>query len=337
MKSPPPRRVLDLIEAFRRSKVMFTAVSLGIFDRLSEAPRTAEDLAREIEAHGEALERLLDGCVSLRLLAKDGDRYRNTPLSEAYLCRKSPTALTGYIQYSNDALFPMWAHLEDAVREGSHRWQQTFGPDVPLFQHFFRSEQAKRDFIGGMHGLGMLTSPAVVSAFDLSGFRRLVDLGGATGHLAIAACRRYPGLQAAVLDLPAVAPLAREHVEQAGLADRIAVLSGDFFKEPLPAADLYSAGRILHDWTEDKIRLLLAKVYSALPAGGGFLIAEKLLDEDKCGPAPVLMQSLNMLVCTEGRERSRSEYTGLLGEAGFSEIAACRTTGPLDAILARKA
>ena len=336
MKPPPPRRILELIDAFRRSKVMFAAVSLGIFERLRDAPRTAADLAAEIAVHGEALERLLNGCVSLRLLAKQGDRYRNTLLAEAYLCRNSPTALTGYIQYSNDALFPMWAHLEDAVREGSHRWRQTFGPDVPIFQHFFRTEQAKRDFIGGMHGLGMLSSESVVSAFDLRGFRRLVDLGGATGHRH----RRLPALsrfERGGSGSPAVVPLAREHVEQAGLSDRIEVLNGDFFAEPLPAADLYAAGRILHDWAEDKIRLLLAKVFSALPHGGAFLIVEKLLDEDKCGPTPALMQSINMLICTEGRERSRSEYTALLEAAGFSEVLACRTGKLVDAVLARKA
>ena len=67
---------------------------------------------------------------------------------------------------------------------------------------------------------------------------------------------------------------------------------------------MYSLGRILHDWPEDRIRLLLSKIYAALPAGGALLIAEKLLDEDKSGPTPAQMQSLNMLVCTEGRERT---------------------------------
>jgi len=69
-----------------------------------------------------------------------------------------------------------------------------------------------RDFLLGMHGFGVLSRPSVAAAFDLSGFRRLVDLGGATGHLAVAACERYPDLQAAVFDLPRVVEAAREFV-----------------------------------------------------------------------------------------------------------------------------
>jgi acetylserotonin N-methyltransferase len=99
---------------------------------------------------------------------------------------------------------------------------------------------------------------------------------------------------------------------------------------------LYSLGRILHDWSEDKIRLLLRKIGEALPPGGGLLIAEKLLDEDKSGPTPAQMQSLNMLICTEGKERTLSEYTTLLREAGFASVEARRTGTPLDAILAIK-
>jgi acetylserotonin N-methyltransferase len=88
----------------------------------------------------------------------------------------------------------------------------------------------------------------------------------------------------------------------------------------LPPADLYSLGRILHDWPEDSIRLLLSKIYAALPPGGALLIAEKLLDEDKSGPTSAHMQSLNMLVCTEGEERTLTEYAALLLEAGFGSV-----------------
>ena len=65
----------------------------------------------------------------------------------------------------------MWANLEDAVREGSTRWKQTFGIAGEIFDGFFRTPEAARDFLMGMHGFGMLTSPRVVDAFDLSCFR----------------------------------------------------------------------------------------------------------------------------------------------------------------------
>ncbi len=312
-----PKPVLELIDAFRKSKTMFTAVKLGIFD--GERPQ------------GEAVDRLLDACVGLELLEKRGDTYVNTPVADEYLARTSPRTLSGYIRYSNDALYRLWEHLEDAVIEGTNRWPQTFGTEGGLFTHFFRTPEARRDFLMGMNGFGRISSPAVAAAFDLSRFTSLVDLGGATGHLALAACETYPEMNATVFDLPQVVEFAKDFV-----GGRVALVPGDFFTDPLPAGDLYAVGRILHDWSEPKIAALLAKIYAALPEGGGLLIAEKLLKEDRSGKLATHLQSLNMLVCTEGRERTLSEYSALLRAAGFENITGKVTGAPLDAILAIK-
>jgi acetylserotonin N-methyltransferase len=333
---PDPSIVLDLMEAFRRSKTMFAAVSLGAFDALASGPKTLPELTRELGTNPDGLERLLDACVGLQLLQRGVGGYANAPVASAYLSRTSPHRLTGYINFSNEYLWKLWANLEDAVREGGHRWKQTYGLDGPIFSHFFRTKEAAREFLLGMHGLGQLSSPHVVAVFDLSRFRQLVDLGGATGHLSIAACQGYPYLRATVFDLADAMPLAREVVEASPVADRITLVTGDFFTDPLPAADLFALGRILHDWTEEKILRLLARIVDRLPPRGALLIAEKLLDEGKTGPRSAQMQDLNMLTATEGKERTLSEYEALLKRAGFVEVRGSRTNAPVDAILAVK-
>jgi acetylserotonin O-methyltransferase len=287
---------------------MFAAVKLGIF----EGARPADC---------KALPRLLDACVALGLLEQRDGAYVNTPESDKYLRSDSPDALTGYLHYSNEALYPMWAHLEDAVREGTPRWKQTFGVEGGIFSGFFRTEESKREFLKGMHGFGRITSPAVAAAFDLSRFHRLIDLGGASGHLTEAVHERYPHIDAQVFDLPEVAKLYP------------GAIAGDFFTDPLPQADLYSVGRILHDWSDETIHHLLAKIYAALPQGGGLLIAEKLLEPDFVAAH---MQSLNMLIAAEGRERSAGEYEALLRAAGFSNVQSRVTGAYLDAVLAIK-
>lgn len=332
---PDPALVLDLIEAFRRSKTMFAAVELGVFDVLKSAMQL-DELVLRLGCDRIALMTLLDSCVALGLLARDGDRYQNTPASDTYLTQDSPRRMTGYIHYSNRVMWKMWSNLEDAVRDGTHRWKQTFDFDGPIFSHFFKTDAAMQEFLMGMHGFGMITSPHVVNAFDLSRFKVLADLGGATGHLAIAACQRYSNLTGVVFDLPHALDLARSMVAKSGVADRMQIAGGDFFVDDLPHADLYALGRIVHDWNEPKIRLLLKRIYDALPSGGGLLIGEKILWEDRTGPRWALMQSLNMIVCTEGRERTLSEYGALLQEAGFSAVEGFRTSVPLDAILAIK-
>jgi acetylserotonin O-methyltransferase len=333
---PDPQNVLPLLYAFRMSKTMFDAVSLGVFDALDERPHPVAALADRLHLNVEALERLLDACVGLKLLAKKGADYANTPEASAYLCKKSPDRLTGYVNYSNDVMWSMWANLKDAVREGRNRWKQTYGWDGPLFTSFYKTEESLREFLMGMHGFGQISSPHVAAAFDLTPFKHLVDLGGGTGHLAIAGCRRYPGLVATIYDLPEALGLAREIVAASPVADRIRFEGGDFFEDPLPEADLFSLGRILHDWTEPKILRLLSRVYERLPKGGGLLVAEKLLDDDKSGPIWAQMQALNMLVCTEGKERTLGEYAALLEEVGFRNVRGSRNPSPLDAILAQK-
>ncbi len=336
MSQLDPSLILDYIEAFRCSKTLFTAVRLGVFDELAQDPQTAEQAAKALGLNTDPLERLLNACVGLELLERNQGAYANTKLAARYLVSTSPDTLAGYILYSDQSLYPLWARLPDAVREGSNRWAQVFGGKNALFDHYFRDETATESFLGGMHGFGQITSASVVRAFDLERFHHLVDLGGATGHLAIAACEAYPKLRATVVDLPAVVAFARKHAERSRAASRIDVVEGDFFANALPAADLYSLGRILHDWGDDRIQLLLRKIFEALPTDGGLLVAEKLLHEDRTGPRAALMQDLNMLVCTDGRERTASEYEILLRNAGFAQVLAVRTGTPLDAILGLK-
>lgn len=337
MSEPDPAPVIDLIEAFRRSKVMFAAVALGVFDCLETGPADAATLAARLRAEPEPLSRLADACVGLGFLRRQEDRYANEPVASEYLSRTSERTLAGYILYSNDVLYRLWTYLEDAVLQGGNRWEQAFGEKGAIFDHFFKTGEAMRAFLQGMHGFGLLSSPKVVSAFDLSPFHRLIDVGGGTGHLAIAACRRYPGLRAVVFDLPRVIEAVREDAGRwEELDSRMELFPGDFFTDDLPEGDIFALSQILHDWPDETAHLLLDKIYRRLPPGGAVLVVEKLLAEDKTGPLPALLQSVNMLLCTEGRERTLSEYRVLLESAGFWGIEGRVTGRPFDAVLARK-
>ena len=233
-------------------------------------------------------------------------------------------------------MWRLWANLEDAVREGTNRWKQTFGSDGPIFSNFFRDDEAKREFLMGMHGFGLISSPHVVAAFDLGPFRRLVDLGGATGHLAIAACRRWPQLEAIVFDLPEAVPLAREIVVASPVADRIQIEAGDFFVDPLPEGDLYAARPHLARLERGKNPQTARQDSRAAAARRRTLNRREALGRRQDRPALGQLQDLNMLTCTEGRERTLAEYESLLLRVGFTEVTGCRTNSPLDAVLAVK-
>ncbi len=332
---PDPAPVLDLISAFRRTQVLFTACELKLFDALA-SPKACDQLAGELSLNADALERLLGACVMLGLLNRTGDTFANTPAATEYLTTASPNRMLGYINYSNAVLWKLWDNLPDAIREGTHRWKQTYGTDGPIFAQLFRTPEDQREFLLGMHGFGLMSSPQVVNAVDLGRYRTFVDLGGATGHLAVAACKRWPNLNAVVFDLPQVIGLTHEVVSATPVADRVSIIGGDFFADDLPPGDVYALGRIVHDWTEAKIMTLLAKIHAALPPGGAVLLAEKVLGDDKAGPEWAVTQSLNMLLVTEGKERTLGEYEKLLTAAGFRHVTCRRTPAPLDAVMAVK-
>ena len=146
---PDPAPVLTLIDAFRSSKAMFVAVSLGVFDSLERGPGSAEELAAEVEAQSEPMERLLDACVGLGLLSKHDGVYKNQPVASTYLCRGTPATLVGYILYSDKVLYQLWSNLENAIRHGGPQWTQTFHQDGGIFDHFFRTEEATQTFLQG--------------------------------------------------------------------------------------------------------------------------------------------------------------------------------------------
>lgn len=335
---PSATPVVDLIEAFRSSKAMFVAVSLGVFDRLESGPARAQELAAALQCATDPLERLLDACVGLALLRKEAGTYANTSIASTYLCYDSEHSLAGYILYSDQVSLPLWSHLEEAIRDGGPRWNTVFQDEGGIFDQFFHTDKAMRYFLKGMHGFGMLTSPLVVLAFDLSPYRRLIDVGGATGHLALAALERYPQMRAVLFDLPRVIDAVCGDIARTPHADRLELVKGDFFEDDtLPAGDVYALGRILHDWPDEKAAAILSSVHRRLPAGGAVLLAEKLLREDKSGPLSAHLQSLNMLVCAEGRERTLAEFRSLLEQCGFRNVQGQVTGAPLDAVFAVKA
>uniref|UniRef100_A0A672N278 Acetylserotonin O-methyltransferase n=1 Tax=Sinocyclocheilus grahami TaxID=75366 RepID=A0A672N278_SINGR len=153
---------------------------------------------------------------------------------------------------------------------------------------------------------------------------------GCSGALARELAKEYPSSTVTVLDLPAVVQTAQQHFAQQDAT------IWDFFEGEIPPADLYILARIIHDWKEEKNLKLLKKIHTACHPGGGVLIAEALLFENRRGPTMVQMFSLNMLVQTEGKEHPPSHYTHMLTEAGFRDVQVCRTGKSYNAILALK-
>ncbi|XP_041055667.1 acetylserotonin O-methyltransferase [Carcharodon carcharias] len=321
---------------------MFTACELGVFDLLLEdgGPLSANTVAERLGTSADGMDRLLTACVGLQLLEvkeHQGEAlYSNTDLSQIYLTKASPRTLYYSVAYYSQTIYHCFAYLTDAIREGKSQYEKAFGiSSQGLFEALYRSEEEMLKFMQLMNSIWNICGKDVVTAFDLSTFTNIFDLGGCTGAIAKACISAYPQSNVTIYDLPKVLEMAGKHFVSP-VEKRITFHEGDFFKDPIPDADLYILARIIHDWTEDRCLELLTRVNKVCKPGSGVLLIEALLNEDRRGPITAQLYSLNMLVQTEGKERMPSEYVSLLESAGFKDVQVRRTGKLYDVILGRK-
>ena len=178
---------------------------------------------------------------------------------------------------------------------------------------------------------------AFADKFDFSGYKTLCDVGGAAATLSMIVAGKHPHLKCTSADLPPASAIAAKKVAAAGLSDRVVTTNIDFFKDPLPSADIITMGMILHDWNLENKIILIRKAYDALPTGGAFVVIETLIDDARRENAFGLMMSLNMLVeFGEAFDYSGVDFTGWCKEAGFIRTEIIPLAGPASAGVAYK-
>jgi predicted O-methyltransferase YrrM len=321
--------LMQLTSGFWAFKTLAAAHELDLFGQLTGSRGTTpRELAASLGIADRPAEMLLTACTALGLLRKKGGRYTNSPLAEEYLVRGKPYYFGGLVEMLDKRLYPGWARLADALRTNRpttwdpDRQASLFdGADPVMLSHFWEA----------MHSISSSTARLLAQAVDLRRFKRLLDVGGGSGAFDIELCRRYRGLHATVYDLPHVTEIAAAKIAQAGLADRVQTAPGDFFADAAyPAGhDLILLSLIMHDWSEEDDRAILRRCHDALPSGGAVVICELLVNDEKTGPAPAALMSLNMLIETAGgRNYTAAEYTAWLTDLGFRRIRTVRFASP---------
>ena len=336
-KLPSAVPLMALSTGFWAFKTLAAAHELDLFSRLAGgAGTTAGDLAQALGLHPRPAEMLLTGCAALGLLEKTDGGYRNTPLSETYLVRGKPYYFGGFVEMADKRLYAGWGRLTEALRTNR---PTTWNPDVQASIFDGEDPVMLAVFWEAMHSLSTMTARKLGEAVDFGRFRRLLDIGGGSGAYDIELCKQYGALRATVFDLPHVAKIAAGKIAEAGFAGRIETAGGSFF-EPLPKDhDVHLLSMILHDWDEAKNRALLRRSFEALPSGGAVVVSELLVNDEKTGPAPAALMSLNMLIETEGRNYTPAEYSTWLEEAGFRQVETVWFDAPAanGAVIGRKA
>jgi hypothetical protein len=313
-----PDPIMQLGLAFWGSKTLLSAVELGLFTTLAQGPLTREALRAELGLQQRGSTDFFDALVSLGMLERAGKEYANSPATDVFLDRNKPSYIGGMLEMANARLYPFWGSLTEALRTGHPQNEAKVGEN--FFAALYQDPGRLRQFLHAMTGISMGAALAIAEKFPWDRHHSVIDVGTAEGCVPVQLALRHPHLTGGGFDLPPAAPIFEEYLKSFGLADRLCFYPGDFFRDPLPTADVLIMGHILHDWSLEEKLLLLRKAHQALPDGGALIVYDTIIDDARRTNTFGLLMSLNMLIETqEGFDYTAADCRSWMDDVGFRD------------------
>ncbi|MFI0349056.1 methyltransferase [Actinomadura sp. 9N407] len=318
--------ILRLGNSFCDAKALLTAVELGLFTVLREGPAGPEEIRDRLGLHGRGLSDWLGLLTELGLLERRDGRYRNGPGADGFLVGGDPSYIGGFLQRTNHNLYPAWARLAEGLRTGKPQSGSSF-------EAVLNEPAILGRFVASMDALTRVLGPQLIAAYDgWPRYRSVLDVGGCKGSLIAQIVAAHPRLAGGVFDLPQMEPFFDELAAERGLEGKATFHGGDFFTDPLPAADIVIIGHVLHDWDAEQRRALVDKAFQSVRPGGVLLVYDRMLDRAS-SRVENLVISLDMLLVTDGgSEYGVAELRENALAAGFTGVED-RTLGEYDTLV----
>jgi SAM-dependent methyltransferase len=313
-----PDHIFDIGFAFWKSKVLLSAVELGVFTALGKGPLDGDTLIERVGIHGRGSRDFFDALVALDLLDRDAaGRYSNRPYSALYLDARNPSYLGGALDRLNRRSYESWTHLTEALRTGRGDTMLATGGYAAVYS----DKAAFETFLRAMTGSSLMAAQTLAKTFPWHRYETVIDIGTAQGCVPVEIARAHAHLRGGGFDLPQVEPAFQDYVRRNELSDRLQFYPGDFFRDELPWADVLIMGHILHNWDLPTKKFLLRKAARALPNGGALIVYDNIIDDERRQRPHSLLASLNMLIETPaGFEFTEQECIEWMREAGFREM-----------------
>jgi len=312
---PPEIYLAQLAFAPLISKAVYVAAKLGIADLLSKGPVHVSKLAEATQTHERSLYRMLRSLASVGVFEETDPRvFALTEYAQPLRSDATTSMRNGTIFMGEDWHWQVWENLLHSVKTGKPAWGEVHGAEV--FEYFADHPKESEIFNRAMTDMSTSSAPAIVEAYDFSGFDTLVDVAGGHGLLLSQILKANPGLKGVLFDVPEVIEGAAPLLEREGVADRVRTVSGNFFVTVPADADAYIMKHIIHDWDDDRSIRILANINRVMRPNGKVLLAETVVPEGNDGHLSKIMD-LEMLVSPGGVERTSAEYEELLSNAGL--------------------
>lgn len=313
----PPAEAQRLVHGFRVYQMIAAACELGLFDALSEVPMSSHELATATNTHEPSLHRLLRGLVVWGLALEEPDgRFMAGPLADTF--RSDRPGLRGMVLSNSDDVYRAWGDILHTVRTGEPAYTHVFG--ASHFDILGREPERSSRFNAAMVETTTRISSAFVAAYDFANAATVVDVAGGSGALLAAVLKAHPAMRGILFDLAQGLEGAHRLLEAAGVASRVALVTGSFFESVPSGGDLYMLKSIIHDWDDQQALAILDSCRKAMAPSARLVLLERILPEraDQSRLAfEAVMGDLQMMVVLGGRERTNAEYGDLLARAGL--------------------
>lgn len=318
--SPPPQMALfKMAMSYMSANTLMLAARVGLADPLEHGPRTSAEVARALDLHEEAVYRMMSSLSALGVFEElPGRTFALTPLSEVLLTNHPYSVRFAVAHLGLDSYLRAAADAEYTLRTGKPSFDKIHGMSV--FEYLPTNPVENDMFNKGMTEFTKISMPLLLNAYDFSGIKTLVDVGGGHGLFLGTIVKNNPGMSGILYDGPAVTAGAPPVLASLGVADRVRIESGNFFEKVPAGADAYVIKNVLHDWDDDKVVQILAHCRQAMAPGGRVLAVDPVLEDDPKGQLLKQFTTFFGMLSFGSKERTESEFAALYARAGLKLV-----------------
>lgn len=311
-----PARValLERVIASGEANMLGELGRLGVADMLEREALSAEELAARTSTNPDAMARTLRALVYSGVFSRrDDGKFENNRLSRALLDRDDSSRAFA-VYFASKANQHAWADFGETLRTGKNAFERVHGTSV--WDWFDAHPEERETFARAMMSITIAEAPGIASTYAFGEAKKVCDVGGGRGTLLSEILLHHPQVSGILVDAPGVLESAMSLLEARGVRERVELVPGSFFDAVPSGADVYVLKTVLHDWDDERSKKILGVVRAAMKPGARLVIVDFIVEAD-CDHYGVMVDMHMMLVCGEGRERSRQDFERLLQATGF--------------------
>jgi predicted O-methyltransferase YrrM len=328
-------QMLEFHNGLGLAHILSVIAEIGVADQVTNGPLGIEELAERTGTNTDALYRVLRAVASKGVFTEVAPRtFGLTPLAATLRSDVDGSMRDVFRLQGQPCMQEAYAAIGHSVRTGEPAFEHVHG--TTLFSYLAERPELSELFSSAMGNAARQIQRPAIDAYDLSDVRRLIDIGGAHGHLVAAILSRYPKMNGVVFDLPNVVPGAADVLTEADVADRTEVVGGDYLRAVPAQGDAYTISHVLHQITDAEAVTVLTNIRQVMAPGGRVLVIDPVIPEGDL-PHPGKFMDITMLLLTQGRDRTEPELAGLFEQAGLRRVETVALSAPSSVVVAMAA